>query len=287
MISGIDLSQIDSIDIFLLISCIMLAMNNIFNGKWEDLTPNIESGSVSLVLTDPPYACTPMEWDKERPEWSFFMAEMARICGNNGQMWIFARMPWTVPLMISAQASGWIYVQERIWVKQNAGGCTVGTLRKVHETMINLKRPNAKTANIDAIRVPKTTKGDKSVNRRKQASTQFFGEGNSKYIDDGMRMPLSVIHCRNLHRDPESLGHPTQKPIDLLLPLVLYSTNENDVVFDPFSGTASSLVAAKMTNRRWIGAESDLHWHSVGSNRMSQTFLMSEKYTKENEDLFA
>jgi len=198
------------------------------------------------------------------------MSEMARLCGDSGQMWIFARMPWTVDVFLSAQESGWRYVQERIWVKQNAGGCTAGNeLRKVHETALHFRRFRSRTFNRDAIREPKATKGDKSVRRRNSSETQFLGTEDSRYVDDGLRLPKTVAFCRNVHRTAEATGHPTQKPLAFVLPLVLYSSNPGDLVFDPFCGSGTTAVAAKMSGRRWVAAEQDPAWHAKACERVA------------------
>ena len=241
--------------------------NKIILGKWEDNVSLIPDGSVSLVLTDPPYQCTPNSWDI-RPDWNNFMKEMARVCGDDGQMWIFSRMPWGLDLYSSAISAGFRWIQEVIWEKQNAGGCTVGTFRKVHENIWHFKRPDAKTFNLLSIRTPKTTKGNKSVKKRGNSDTQFLGTDNSGYIDDGLRLPRSVLQCRNVHRTKEAIGHPTQKPLVLIKTLIQYSSNEGDLVFDPFSGSGTTPFASKCLNRRWIAFEGHNECYLKSKERM-------------------
>lgn len=53
----------------------------------------------------------------------------------------------------------------------------------------------------------------------------------------------------------ERLGYPTQKPLKLLERVIKASSNEGDVVFDPFCGCATTLVAADILNRNWIGID--------------------------------
>ena len=250
----------------------MQVLDTIQHCEWEELTKSIKDGEVSLVVTDPPYKSTPADWDRKWPLWLPFMQEMARICGDNGQLWIFCRMPWTVDVLLAAEQAGWVYVQERIWLKQNAGGCTAGNeLRKIHETALHFKRSNAKTFNRDAIREPKTTKGNKSVKRRKSSDTQFLGTKNSAYVDDGFRIPKTVMSCRNVHRTDEATGHPTQKPIRFILPLVLYSSNPGDIVFDPYCGSGTTPSAAKMSGRHWIACDKTERWALKSIDRVSNT----------------
>ncbi|MCD6282634.1 restriction endonuclease [bacterium] len=53
----------------------------------------------------------------------------------------------------------------------------------------------------------------------------------------------------------ERLGYPTQKPVALLERIVKASSNEGDIVLDPFCGCGTALVAAQKLNRRWIGID--------------------------------
>ena len=58
----------------------------------------------------------------------------------------------------------------------------------------------------------------------------------------------------------ENTKHPTQKSEKLIAKLILASSNEGDIVFDPFLGSGTTSVVAKKLNRRYIGIEqSDLY----------------------------
>jgi DNA methylase len=56
-------------------------------------------------------------------------------------------------------------------------------------------------------------------------------------------------------RSAERLGYPTQKPIELLKRIIETSTNTVDVVFDPFCGCGTTIYAAHLTGRQWIGCD--------------------------------
>lgn len=53
----------------------------------------------------------------------------------------------------------------------------------------------------------------------------------------------------------ENLGYPTQKPIELLERIIRASSNENGVIFDPFCGCGTTIYAAHLNRRRWIGCD--------------------------------
>ena len=55
--------------------------------------------------------------------------------------------------------------------------------------------------------------------------------------------------------DAERLGYPTQKPVALLERIIAASSNEGDIVLDPFCGCGTTIAAAQKLNRRWIGID--------------------------------
>ena len=75
------------------------------------------------------------------------------------------------------------------------------------------------------------------------------------YMSDGRRTgdvwPISHINASAKER----VGYPTQKPLALLERIILASSNEGDVVLDPFCGCATACVAADRLGRKWIGID--------------------------------
>ena len=63
--------------------------------------------------------------------------------------------------------------------------------------------------------------------------------------------------------------HPTEKPVKLMEHFILNSTQENDIVLDPFAGAGSTLLAAQKLNRKFIGCEIDPIYYQTCVNRLS------------------
>lgn len=63
-------------------------------------------------------------------------------------------------------------------------------------------------------------------------------------------------------------NHPTQKPIALLERIIKASSNEGDLVLDPFSGTFTTAYVAKMFNRKAIGIELQEDYVKIGLRRL-------------------
>ncbi len=70
----------------------------------------------------------------------------------------------------------------------------------------------------------------------------------------------------------ERLGYPTQKPLALLERIIKASSNEGDIVLDPFCGCGTTLAAAQKLNRRWIGIDTNLEAVKLTSIRLGDSF---------------
>jgi DNA modification methylase len=64
--------------------------------------------------------------------------------------------------------------------------------------------------------------------------------------------------------------HPTQKPLSVLLPLVETFSAPDGMVLDPFAGSGSSLLAAKLLGRAYVGIELDAQYHAIAQRRLSE-----------------
>lgn len=81
---------------------------------------------------------------------------------------------------------------------------------------------------------------------------------SGKHMEDWWNDVRPVIPLLSkLHRTREATGYPTQKPLALLDRIIKASSNEGDVVLDPFCGCGTTLVATYKLNRRFIGI--DIH----------------------------
>ena len=79
-------------------------------------------------------------------------------------------------------------------------------------------------------------------------------------------------HCKNtVFRVPcgRNKIHPTQKPLELIERLVLASSNEGDLVFDPFMGSGTTAVAGKKNNRNYFGCELDVGFYGLAVERVN------------------
>lgn len=81
-----------------------------------------------------------------------------------------------------------------------------------------------------------------------------------RYLDESKGVAVQdwwddIEMLRGIHRNSERLGYPTQKPEALLERIIKASSNEGDIVLDPFCGCGTAIAVAQKLNRRWIGID--------------------------------
>ncbi len=70
----------------------------------------------------------------------------------------------------------------------------------------------------------------------------------------------------------EKNGYPTQKPLSLLERIIRITTDEGDIVFDPFLGSATTIVASERLGRKWLGVDESILSINTASKRMASEF---------------
>ena len=96
-----------------------------------------------------------------------------------------------------------------------------------------------------------------------------------RYLEEGLGVPIQDIAGDILPigaQAKERLGYPTQKPLSLLERIVQASSNEGDVVLDPFCGCGTAIAAAHKLNRHWIGIDITHLAVALMKNRLKTAF---------------
>lgn len=98
-----------------------------------------------------------------------------------------------------------------------------------------------------------------------------------KYLEKGLPLQDIVLDIPPLNsQSKERLGYPTQKPSRLIDRIILASSNEGDVVFDPFCGCGTTLFSASRLNRRWIGCDIAILPIQIARRQLSERMRLRE-----------
>lgn len=211
----------------------------IINEDYATVIERMGDQSFDCILTDPPYGETSLEWDKWPDGWP---THVRRLLKPTGSMWVFGSQRMFFER--SAEFKGWKLSHDVVWEKHNGSGFLDDRFRRVHELALHFYRDDAKWA--DVYKKPQfTNDATARTVRRKSKPVRWTGErGASSYMseDGGPRLMRSVQFARSEHGRAE---HPTQKPIAIIEPLLLYACPPGGRVLDVFAGSGTTGLVAK------------------------------------------
>ncbi len=101
-----------------------------------------------------------------------------------------------------------------------------------------------------------------------EKSKHCFNYDKMREINNGKQMKSVWSFTAPNGEEKEFGKHPTQKPIALLERIILASTNEGDLIFDPFSGSSTTGIAAINTHRKFVGTELETEFINLSINRL-------------------
>ena len=237
--------------------CYAQVFSHLFFGDCLIESDKIESGSVDLVVTDPPYKLTQGGCKSQAINGHFKGKDnKATIEAKNGKVFTNNEIEfkdWMPVIFDKLKQTGHFYCM-----------CNAKNLQNV------LNSGTESGFIIQTVLV-----WEKEMHTPSQyylPNIEFiilFRKGNAKYINNmGTKALINVKGLRNK-------THPSEKPIELMKILIENSSNENDIVFDPFMGLGSTGIACKLSNRSFIGIEKDENYFKIAEQRINARTLFS------------
>ncbi|MEG4516178.1 site-specific DNA-methyltransferase [Microcoleus sp. AT9b-C5] len=258
----------------------------LYQGNSIDWLKSLEPESVNLIFADPPYNINKADWDRfENQEhyiqWSLqWVSEASRILKSTGSLYICGFSEILADLKHPAskyfKSCRWL-----IWHYKNKANLGSDWGRS-HESILHFRKSDCVKLNIDDVRIPYGAHTLKYPSHP-QAKTSAYGQGATKKNHNWTpnpkgAKPKDVIEipttCNGMG---ETTPHPTQKPEELLRKFVLASSNEGDVVLDPFSGSGTTLVVAEQLNRYWMGCDLNMEYNDWAVKRIENVRRMTKE----------
>jgi site-specific DNA-methyltransferase (adenine-specific) len=285
----------------------MIEINKIYNEDCITGMQRIPDGLVDVILTDPPYLYLKnQKLDRPFDETAFFN-ECKRVLKKDGFIVMFGRGTSFYRWNTILANLGFKFKEEIVWDKRMPNS-PLRPLMRVHET-ISICSVGNKPLNRCRIPVFEKYKYDHyKIDRIVERLNTVFGNRESfdllkKYYESGkivykptrskfnVTLPptlnsaqnMTVWFARSLEegsvetdiisevRDHYSAIHPTQKPVRLLKRLLALVSEEGNLVLDPFLGSASTAIAAALTERNYLGFEIDKEYYEAAQKRLRET----------------
>ena len=218
----------------------------------------IKDSSVDLLIADPPYNLrkdyggevfskrTAAEYAEFTRAW---LNETKRILKPSASVYVCC--DWETSIVLGAVLGEFFTVRSRITWQREKGRGAAANWKNCMEDIWFCTAGNDYTFNLDAVKQRRRVKAPYRENGMPKDWDETE-DGNFRYTCpsnfwDDITVPFWSM--------AENTAHPTQKPEKLIAKLILASSNENELVFDPFGGSGTTAVTAKKLNRRYIVCE--------------------------------
>lgn len=219
----------------------------------------VETGSVSLILSDLPYGTTNCAWDTVipfQPLWE----QYRRVLKPKGAIVLTATQPFATDLINSARE---LFRYDLVWEKSAPVGfasCNRRPLRSHELILVFYKRqPTYHPQGLVKLEKPRKRPATK------RSGNVYQGLGKA-CIQQYTNYPRSVLRFPFLGRRL----HPTQKPLELMEYLIRTYSDEAELVMDNCMGSGTTAEAAWNTGRRFVGFEQDREYFAVACRRMAE-----------------
>ena len=203
------------------------------------------------------------------------LLEMHRILRDDGSLYLHidhTAHAW-VKCLLDAIFGRRNFRNEIVWGYTASPSAVRNDFPRKHDTVLRYSNGPQWIFNADAVRVPYA---DASLARIKYpANASTVMDGNEIKLQEGGKIPPSVwgdIQQAYRYRN-ERTGYPTQKPLALYERIIKASSNEGDMVLDPFCGCATTPVAAERLGRQWIGMDIWDGTHQIILDRLEKEGL--------------
>lgn len=248
-----------------------LDLNTIHKGDCIELLRQVPDNSVDLIFADPPYNlqlngelyrpnqtkvdAVNDEWDKFESKEDYdrfttaWMKECYRVLKDTGSFWVIGTYHNIFRVGTILQNTGFWILNDVVWVKPNPMPNFKGTrFNNAHETLIWATKS--------------------------KSSRYTFHYHSLKAMNDDLQMRSDwwIPICQGTERIKVNgvKAHSTQKPAELLLRIILSTSNPNDIVLDPFSGSGTTSAVAKRLGRQYIAFDREEFYVQVAKDRLDK-----------------
>ena len=246
-------------------------LNKTIYGALEDVAEKLPKHFVDLLFIDPPYNLNKdfgnnqfkekSDKDYERTFEKWFLS-IKHTLKNTASVYVCC--DWKSSTSIYSVLNKYLTVRNRITWEREKGRGALSNWKNCSEDIWFATVFNKYCFNVEAVKI------------KKKVIAPYKENGVAKDWTENEEGKFRLTYPSNLWTDitipfwsmPENTDHPTQKPEKLVAKIILASTNENEVVFDPFLGSGTTSVVAKKLNRKYIGVEMNKEYCCLSEKRI-------------------
>ncbi len=233
---------------------------------------NVKPNSVDMIFADPPYnlsnggftvhagkrvSVDKGDWDKSKGfngDYEFhykWLEACKRVLKVGGTLWVSGTYHSIYQCGHAIQSLDYHILNDIAWFKPNASpnlSCRFFTAS--HETLIWARK-------------------EKKSKHKFNYDLMKNGEWQEDFLKKPNKQMRSVWSINTPKPAEKKFGkHPTQKPIDLLVRIILASTEKGDLVLDPFTGSSTTGIAAYLNDRKFVGIDTEKKYLDLSIKRL-------------------
>ena len=246
----------------------------LYQGNSLDLLGEIPENSVDMIFADPPYllsnggftvhagrmvSVNKGQWDVSnglKKDWEFHLAWIKachKVLKPGGTIWISGTYHSIYQCGFALQVNKFHILNDIAWFKPNASpnlSCRFFTAS--HETLVWARK-------------------EKKAKHKFNYEKMKDGEWADDFLKKPNKQMRSVWAIGTPKPQEKKFGkHPTQKPMDLLVRIIVASTDKGDLVLDPFTGSSTTGMAAYLNDRKFVGIDLEKKYLDLSVKRFEQ-----------------
>ena len=233
-------------------------LNKFIIGDCVKVMEKLPNKFVDLLIVDPPYNLAKdyhgnkfnrKSQDEYREYTVRWLEKVIPLLNDTASIYVCC--DWKSSLVIGDVLHNYFRVQNRITWQREKGRGAKANWKNGMEDVWFATMGKSYTFNLDNVKIRKKVVAPYKVDGKPKdweetEAGNFRNTCPSNFWDD-----ISIPYWSM----PENTGHPTQKPEKLIAKMILASSNEGDIIFDPFAGSGTTAVTAKKLNRNFIVIE--------------------------------
>jgi len=259
----------------------MTELNHLYQGDALELIKEIESDSIDLIICDGPYGVTENDWDKipDIQTYNLNLIKLfSRVLKPGGALYLFGKddcvdfIDYRPYLTLNRKI---------VWYQPSRLAQGRFNYTNNYDLIVYFTKGKPKTFNLDDIRVPQLVELEHRLRCEKVPSVVNGRYGKTKFNDNGKNPgdvwgDIKQLTYKSKELISREFLNTIQKPEKLIERIVKASSNEGDLVLDPFSGVGTTFVVCKNLKRNFIGFEINPDYIEIAKKRVQQVDLEKE-----------
>lgn len=248
--------------------------DSVINANLEKVIGKLPADFADLIILDPPYnlsknfgtvqfnAMSSRHYIDYLHSWFHLVCEKLK---DTGSIYVCGDWKCTSAIQTVLEESGLTVMNRITWQRDKGRGAKANWKNNMEDIWFAVRNPKAYYFDLEAVKIKRRVlapykENDKPKDWEETEDGKYRRTCPSNFWDD-ISVPFWSM--------PENTDHPTQKPEKLIAKLILASSREGDMVFDPFLGSGTTAVVAKKLNRHYCGIEINREYCLFAAKRLS------------------